>query len=248
MPPRANRLKEHMLPRPLARLDLSFLQRPAQAAVPSPSTELRSGEATLRMAMSRMPPVEFARASATPAYSTLARLEWGNESNGFTLTTDPIDVFIHASRRNGSADGQFAGDKFHLSVEPGSMNAAWDAISPLLLSADSPFDKWKITDMTRCPDHARVYRGAQFTLYAKTDTDTHYTAEHLKRIQSFVGELESALSNAGVPAGERPASDASSFQWNYASYRNEHRSDRAGSTDQHAQLAQEPFFKLTSGN
>lgn len=234
-------------PRPNFSLNLSFLQQTSNVPPPaSPTTMLRNEEATLRTAMSMMSRAQFAPAHATPSYAGLPEAAFGAQTFAFSLAPGFEDVFIHANRTGSRGDVKFAGDKIHLSVTPGALGAAWDVIAPLLFSADNPIEKWKVTDLARCTPDARVYRGAQFTLYAKTDEQTRYTAAHLNRIRTLIDDLEAALMSAGIEPGERPASDVWPSHWRYASYRNEHRSGREGGAEQSARLREEPFFRLIS--
>ncbi|PJE77945.1 MAPK phosphothreonine lyase [invertebrate metagenome] len=83
------------------------------------------------------------------------------------------------------------GNKFHLTVHPKYLSAAFDHISPWLFSDDNPFGIWKVTDqevvinhlertgvdteslsaLERKPqtDPERFYCGVQFTFYCTPD-------------------------------------------------------------------------------
>lgn len=227
-------------------LSLNLPQTSNVPPPPSPTTTLKNEETTLRMAMSNMSRTQFAPAHATPSYAELPEAAFGTQTFAFSIAPGFDDVFTHATRPERCAAAKFAGDKIHLSVKPEAIGTAWGVIASLLFSADSPIDKWKVTDLARCTPDARVYRGAQFTLYAKPDEQTRYTAAHLKRIQTFINDVEAALTSAGIEPGERPASDVWPSHWRYASYRNEYRSGREGGSEQSARLREEPFFRLIS--
>ncbi|EPO2620266.1 type III effector phosphothreonine lyase, partial [Shigella flexneri] len=66
---------------------------------------------------------------------------------------------------NPQSKGDFVGDKFHISIAREQVPLAFQILSGLLFSEDSPIDKWKITDMNRVSQQSRVGIGAQFTLY-----------------------------------------------------------------------------------
>ncbi|KPB72056.1 Type III secretion system effector HopAI1 [Pseudomonas syringae pv. maculicola] len=63
----------------------------------------------------------------------------------------------------------------------------------------------------------------------------------------MISSIEQELKSAGVEqSNHRPDSDVAPEHWTYASYRNEHKSNRAGSSNQHKNLEAEPFFQLVS--
>ncbi|MGK7442845.1 type III secretion system effector phosphothreonine lyase SpvC, partial [Salmonella enterica] len=64
---------------------------------------------------------------------------------------------------------------------------AFQALSGLLFSEDSPVDKWKVTDMEKVVQQARVSLGAQFTLYIKPDQEnSQYSASFLHKTRQFI--------------------------------------------------------------
>ncbi|WP_257626990.1 type III effector [Pseudomonas sp. Xaverov 259] len=158
--------------------------------------------------------------------------------------------FIKFVRTPAKEEQTSVGDKFHISVAQKDMPKAFDVISKLISSEDSPINSWKATDVNRVdPRDTRISQGAQFTLYAKPDrTDGTYSPEHMGKIQALVKAIEQALQQAGIGKSDnKPDSDVSVPQWGYVSYRNEIRSDRQGSESQSASLKLEPFFKLAVG-
>lgn len=69
---------------------------------------------------------------------------------------------------------------------------AFQALSELLFSEDSPIDKWKVTDMARVDQQSRVGEDAQFTLYVKPDQeDTQYRAD--RKTELSRGEAPSQM-------------------------------------------------------
>ncbi|WP_068317710.1 hypothetical protein [Polycladidibacter hongkongensis] len=193
-----------------------------------------------------LPVPVFRPASNPPTFECARESGWGSENNGWrTLNIESQDCFIHTKRIDTKAQGEYVGDKIHLSVEPSQVPAAFDAINTLLFSEDSPVDKWKVTDMARVPEGSRVQAGAQFTLYLRpTAEDSQYSAQDLKDDKSFLEAIERKLSLAGIQPGERPASDVSAHHWEFASYRNEFRSDREGGIAQTEALRREPVFEI----
>ncbi|KPZ14702.1 type III secretion system effector phosphothreonine lyase [Pseudomonas syringae group genomosp. 3] len=201
-------------------------------------------------------PTRFTLNHRAPTYE-VAQSALGENHGGWTAVNQfkmtGTDMFIHMDRREPRSKGDFVGDKFHLSVAPRHVASAFDAIGKLLQADDSPVDKWKVTDMscvhTYSPaQHARVTQGAQFTLYAKPDrADNTYSPEYMGKMRGMISSIERELHTAGVQqSNNRPASDVAPGHWAYASYRNEHRSERAGSSSQANELEKEPFFKLVS--
>ncbi|MBZ6068374.1 hypothetical protein [Aeromonas schubertii] len=179
-----------------------------------------------------------------PSYQTMQQTNFAARHGDYRLHTGG-DVFIHATREQGRAEGEFQGDKVHLSVHPDHLDRAFAELGPLLFSGDSPIDKWKVTDLAKVDRDSRVAKGAQFTLYIKPEqADSQYQARDLGRVRHFIEQLESSLNRAGIPLGEAPASDVAPHHWHYTSYRNEHRSDRDGSADQATRLREEPVYRL----
>ncbi len=112
------------------------------------------------------------------------------------------DVFIHACRENPQSKGDFVGDKFHISIAREQVPLAFQILSGLLFSEDSPIDKWKITDMNRVSQQSRVGIGAQFTLYVKSDQEcSQYSALLLHKIRQFIMCLESNLLRSKIAPG-----------------------------------------------
>ncbi|KAF2406523.1 phosphothreonine lyase [Pseudomonas antarctica] len=172
---------------------------------------------------------------------------WRSENKALKFKKFP---FIKLTRTPAKEEGKSVGDKFHISVAQQDVPKAFEVISKLIHSKDSPINSWKATDLSRVdPRDTRISQGAQFTLYPKPDrTDGTYSPEYMGKIQALVKTLEQALQEAGIGKSEHtPASDVSAPQWGYVSYRNEVRSDRQGSESQSAALKQEPFFKLSAG-
>ncbi|RMP24365.1 Type III effector phosphothreonine lyase [Pseudomonas coronafaciens pv. atropurpurea] len=191
-----------------------------------------------------------------PTYEIVQRAR-GENHGGWTAFNKcrmtGTDMFIHMDRRAPKSKGEFAGDKFHLSVAPEHVARAFDAIGKLLQADDSPVDKWKVTDMSGVhtnapPEQERITQGAQFTLYAKPDrADNTYSPEYMGKMRGLISSIEHELRAAGIAQSRnRPASDVAPGHWAYASYRNEHKSERAGSSSQANELETEPFFQLVS--
>lgn len=188
---------------------------------------------------------DFQEASHTPNYDAMRESDIPFKSCGFGLQKNGEDVFIHASRESEQYQGQYVGDKFHISVKKDELPKAFQAVSGLLFSEGSPIDKWKVTDIMQVGDQSRVGEGAQFTLYVKPDgTDSQYSALALSKTKHFVESLESRLAAGGIAPGEHPASDVRSESWQYVSYRNESRSNRDGGEAQSQALRDEPFYRL----
>jgi len=158
--------------------------------------------------------------------------------------------FIKLKRTPAKEEGKSVGDKFHISVMQKDVPKAFEVISKIINSKDSPINSWKATDLSRIdPRTTRLLQNGQFTLYPKPDRkDGTYSPEYMGKIQALVKALEQALQEASVGKSDHKlASDVSAPQWGYVSYRNEVRSDRQGSESQSVALKQEPFFKLTAG-
>ncbi|KTB82051.1 type III effector [Pseudomonas syringae] len=198
----------------------------------------------------------FALNHRAPTYE-VAQSALGEDHGGWTaanhLKMTGSEVFIHMSRKDPKCKGEFAGDKIHLSVAPEHVPSAFNAIGKILQASDSPVNTWKLTDMN-CLDSdmpaakQRVALGAQFTIYAKPDrADNTYSPEYMGKMRGMISSIEQELKSAGVAqSNNRPDSDVAPGHWAYASYRNEHNSNRAGSSHQHKNLEAEPFFQLVS--
>ncbi|WP_024666873.1 type III secretion system effector phosphothreonine lyase [Pseudomonas syringae] len=201
-------------------------------------------------------PTRFTLNHRAPTYE-VAQSALGENHGGWTAVNKfkvtESEVFIHMERSDSRSKGDFAGDKIHLSVAPQHVASAFNAIGKILQADDSPVDKWKVTDMSCAssdlqPEKKRVTQGAQFTLYAKPDrADNTYSPEYMGKMRGMISSIERELHTAGVQqSNNRPASDVAPGHWAYASYRNEHRSERAGSSSQANELEKEPFFQLVS--
>jgi phosphothreonine lyase len=151
--------------------------------------------------------------------------------------------FVHAKADGGGSIKE--GDKFHISVDEAQLKSAFNAIAPLLFSADSPIREWK-RSIVEIINSTRLSQGAQFTLYASTDKDGHYSAAGLKKIRDFMNELDRTLTEHGIGKGVRPQSDVAPDHWHHVSYRNENRSSREESGGD--ALKNEPFYRLVSGS
>ncbi|MDE1715474.1 type III secretion system effector phosphothreonine lyase [Chromobacterium amazonense] len=212
---------------------------------PSTNESLQTNLSTLHHQMKQMPISHFKEALDTPDYSGMRQSGFFAMSHGFQLENHGGDVFMHARRENPQCKGEFAGDKFHISVQGDQVPKAFNALSAMLFSEDSPIDKWKVTDMERVDHKSRVGAGAQLTLYVKPDQEnSQYSAPSLHKTRLFVECLESKLSENGVNPGQHPDSDIRPENWKYISYRNEFRSERDGSEMQSQTLRQEPFYRL----
>ncbi|WP_026318035.1 type III secretion system effector phosphothreonine lyase [Algicola sagamiensis] len=189
------------------------------------------------------PKSHFQLADVREGYQDFSKDSYKNHISGYRLSNIPFgDVFIHANRENDSRE--FLGDKIHISLAQSELAEGVDKILPLLLSEDSPIDKWKVTDLSRCPSDSRVAVGAQMTLYVKADKEAGYEPTLLKKVKDFLEEIEMVLNQNGISPGEKPESDVSAANWHFISYRNEHRSDRDG-TSSHL-LYEEPFYQIMS--
>ncbi len=157
--------------------------------------------------------------------------------------------FITLKRSAARQEQKSVGDKLHISVNQKDVPKAFEVMGKLINSQESPINSWKVTDIARIdPRDTRLSQGAQFTLYPKPDLpDGSYSPKHIGKINALVRTLEQSLAAQGIEKSEhKPASDVSAPQWEYASYRNEFRSDRQGSSSQSTALKEEPFFKLVS--
>ncbi|EJA8275561.1 type III secretion system effector phosphothreonine lyase SpvC, partial [Salmonella enterica subsp. enterica serovar Enteritidis] len=141
------------------------------AEIPSTNKHLKNNFNSLHNQMRKMPVSHFKEALDVPDYSGMRQSGFFAMSQGFQLNNHGYDVFIHARRESPQSQGKFAGDKFHISVLRDMVPQAFQALSGLLFSEDSPVDKWKVTDMEKVVQQARVSLGAQFTLYIKPDQE-----------------------------------------------------------------------------
>ncbi|HFH6439845.1 TPA: type III secretion system effector phosphothreonine lyase SpvC [Salmonella enterica subsp. enterica serovar Typhimurium] len=215
------------------------------AEIPSTNKHLKNNFNSLHNQMRKMPVSHFKEALYVPDYSGMRQSGFFAMSQGFQLNNHGYDVFIHARRESPQSQGKFAGDKFHISVLRDMVPQAFQALSGLLFSEDSPVDKWKVTDMEKVVQQARVSLGAQFTLYIKPDQEnSQYSASFLHKTRQFIECLESRLSENGVISGQCPESDVHPENWKYLSYRNELRSGRDGGEMQRQALREEPFYRL----
>lgn len=213
--------------------------------IPSTNEHLKNNFSSLYNQMRNMPISRFKEALDAPDYLGMRQSGFFAMSYGFRLNNYSNDVFIHARRESPQFQGEFAGDKFHISVLRDMVPQAFQALSGLLFSEDSPVDKWKVTDMEQVDQQARVSLGAQFTLYIKPDQEnSQYSASFLHKTRQFIECLESRLSENRVISGQCPESDVHPENWKYLSYRNELQSGRDGGEMQSQALREEPFYRL----
>ncbi|HII1672696.1 TPA: type III secretion system effector phosphothreonine lyase [Salmonella enterica] len=234
--------------RPSLTLDLSLLNVGPTSHNPqmiSTNEHLKNNFNTLYNQMRQMPILQFKEAVDVPDYSEMRQCGFFAMRQGFQLANRDEDVFIHARRENAHCKGNFSGDKFHISVLKEQMPQAFNALSGLLFSENSPVDKWKVID-TELVDHQfRLGIGAQFTLYIKPDQEnSQYSVFLLHKTRQFIEYLESRLAEKGIIPGQYPASDVHPENWKYLSYRNELRSGRDGDKMQLQALREEPFYRL----
>lgn len=177
--------------KPKFKLNLPSLVIPQ--AAPAPSKEIKKEDvANLLRETNAQPKSSFKHADFHDGYQELSQDGYDNQFAGYKISNPVIgDVFIHAIKVDDSR--KFSGDKFHISIEQSQLSKGFDSILPLLLSEDSPIDKWKVTDLKSCPSDARVAVGAQVTLYVKADKELGYGSKELKKIKDFVGEIELTL-------------------------------------------------------
>lgn len=168
------------------------------------------------------------------------------QTQHFSTSNFGNDFFVNVAHRGDTGKSTFDGHKVHLSVDKAQFGQAYAALAPLLFSGESPIRRFKLTDMERAgagpqnPHSDRVTQGAQFTLYLQSHPQTgHYDAQHLHALQSFIGQCEGALTDAGVSSGSMPASDAP--LGSHASYRSE---DYDRDASQVAQMAHDPMCTL----
>ncbi|AQS36134.1 virulence-associated protein [Shewanella psychrophila] len=213
-------------------------------ATPAPSKEIKKEDvANLLKETNAQPKSNFKHANFHDGYQELSKGPYDNQFSGYKLSNTPFgDVFIHGNKLDESRE--YLGDKIHVSIEQSQLAKGFDSILPILLSEDSPIDKWKVTDLHRCPPESRVAVGAQITLYIKADKELGYSSEDLKKVKDFLDEIELTLGQSGISSGVKPQSDVSAVTWNFISYRNENRSDREG-TSSHL-LFEEPFYQIIS--
>ncbi|MFJ2713283.1 type III effector phosphothreonine lyase [Pseudomonas sp. NPDC087346] len=238
------------------RLHLKFNFSPPQIQASQAAPNTASSQSTLehlkdnferlQLQLGREPQHQYFKlAPYAPDYLAMRQSGFATSHNGYRSSNSREDVFIHVRREERQSHGEFDGDKFHISVKREDLARAFDGLSSLLFSEDSPIDKWKVTDMERVEPSARVSEGAQFTLYMKPQgSDSHYEASELNRIKHFVSQLEGVLHELQVPAGQHPDSDVRPDHWQYTSYRNELRSQREGNEAQSLALSSEPFYRL----
>lgn len=176
----------------------------------------------------------FQEAANTPGYDDVKSAPYG-EAGGFIFYNQTEkSAFTKFDRIERSNTGALQPDKFHISVKQDQVENAFQAIVGLLLSADSPIDNWKVTNMDKAQEQAaedelahRVSVGAQFTLYLRTpDEDGPYSTDQMIKLRFFIEALEAALMTSWVDQGETPDSDISGNAWSYISYRNEEKSSR----------------------
>jgi phosphothreonine lyase len=219
----------------------------AWASIPSTNEHLKNNFDTLHNQMRDMPVSHFKEALDVPDYSEICQsgLDSIIQSHDFLLNKDSDSAFIYAFRQSPKYQGISDGDKFHISVQRDMLPQAFQALSGLLFSEDSPVDTWKMTDLDRIDKKHRLSVGAQFTLYIKPDQkNSHYSVSLLHNIREFIACLESRLSENGIISGQCPDSDVHPEYWQYLSYRNELRSERYGSEAQSRVLREEPFYRL----
>ncbi|AQS36605.1 virulence-associated protein [Shewanella psychrophila] len=242
----SNKNRENRLKMPRLKLNLPPLIVPQHIPLPTPkvSKEIKNEDvANLLKEMDTQPKSSFKNADFHGSYQTLSQGDYENQCSGYKLSNVPFgDVFIHANKENESR--KYLGDKIHISIDRTQLSAGFDSILPILLSEDSPIDKWKVTDLNRCPPDSRVAVGAQLTLYVKADKESGYVPAELKKVKDFLEEIELTLSQSSTLPGEKPQSDVSAANWNFISYRNENRSDREGGASH--LLYEEPFFQVIS--
>lgn len=223
---------------------LNLTLPPVQIQTP-PTADLASRQPELARQIKQLPSPLLRPDSNPPGYQEMQQVGFAQEHAGFLLHAGGNDVFIHAKRREGGSQGEFQGDKLHLSIAPDRLAAAFELLAPMLFSEDSPIDKWKITDLAKAPMDSRVAKGAQFTLYIKpAQEDGAYQADELNKIRHLVENIEQTLSRHAIPVGARPDSDIAPHHWQFTSYRNEFHSDREGNAAQSGRLHEEPAYQL----
>ncbi|MDF8329030.1 27.5 kDa virulence protein [Aeromonas salmonicida] len=222
---------------------LIFTPPPVQT---QPTADLASRQPELARQMKQLPSPLLRPDGNPPGYQGMQQVGFiTQEHAGFLLHAGGNDFFIHAKRREGGNQGEFQGDKLHLSIAPDRLAAGFELLAPMLFSEDSPIDKWKITDLAKAPMESRVAKGAQLTLYIKpAQEDGAYQADELNKIRHLVENIEQTLSRHAIPVGERPDSDIAPHHWQFTSYRNEFHSDREENAAQSGLLHEEPIYQL----
>ncbi|MCX9560875.1 type III effector, partial [Vibrio cholerae] len=170
--------------RPSLKIDLSSIeQEPKVHSRKNTQDWMRSNMATILEAKKILPKIRMSNNHEPPSYERVKDAGFGFDTKGWHVSNTFEDVFIHVSRNEGKLKGEYDGDKIHISVSYDNLKGAYNSIAPILYSNDSPFDKWKVTDNSKCSVGSRVSDGAQFTLYAKPDKDdSTYSAEYLKSV------------------------------------------------------------------
>lgn len=196
--------------------------------------------------------VRFTSNFGAPTYE-VAQQASGEIHSGWKVENHALKkanfAFIKFNRMPARDESPSVGDKFHISVAPKDLPKAFEIISRLVNSEESPINSWKASDVDRIRG-TRLSLGGQFTLYPKPDrSDGTYSPQYMGKIQALVKTIEQELRAEGIqPSDHKPDSDVAAPEWGYVSYRNEVRSDRQGSANQNASLKREPFFKLTAGS
>jgi phosphothreonine lyase len=243
--------------KPLAlNLGLASL-RPAGPAVAagggqSATKAAEDNKPQIQTQMTQLSPSTFSPGTNVPSYEQFQNGSYGDQTakKNDHYNFHPEGGFTTADRTSESApNGQFEGQKIHISVDPAKAKDAYNALAPLLFSPDSPVDKFKMTNMGMAQgaggagDAAanRVSEGAQFTMYLKPNPQTgEFDASHLKKIQSFVGAVGNNLQQSDVSPGKMPDSDAA-LPGGYASFRTEE-ADRT--QDGAEKVKQDPVYQL----
>lgn len=160
--------------------------------------------------------------------------------------------FIQAARLEAHRHGDYAGDKFHISVEPSALERTFNLLSAVLFSPDSPIDRWKMSDPRKVPPGSRTHVGAQITLYAKPRQESsRYELADLMLTRQYIEHLEALLASDCITHGRVPDSDVQAPHWAYTSYRNDQRGERFLDSANAIEVNQrkmndEPFFQLMS--
>lgn len=193
----------------------------------------------------KLPQLFFIEAVDIINYKQMQQSGFATLANGFIINNNGNDVFMHARREYPEYNGDYVGDKIHINIHQNYVKEAFNLLSGLLFSQNSPVDKWKVTDIDAISSESRVSVGAQFTLYMKPENmENNYTPIQLHKIRCFLSEIENRLKQENIPVGQQPKSDIKYAEWVYISYRNEFKSDREGSEEQDEKLKDEAFFRL----
>jgi len=191
----------------------------------------------LSVQMRQMPLSQFNDAQNVPGYSDM--FQNGDRVGFFWFSANG---FINVNRIGIPVSrGELDGNKFHISVQRELMPQAYQALSGLLFSEDSPFNNWKMTDVRIAHPQERLAVGAQFTLYVE---NLKHSALSLHMIRQFIQSLQTRLLKNRIIPGRFPESDVHPENWRYVSYRDERNSDRVGSAEQSQRLRQLPFYRL----